>query len=227
MSFSWKHGTGWYVPVRGPTGSSHLSPEDAIKGLRPILEDAGVKKVGHNLKYDLLVMREAGVNVRGVELDSMIGAFLLDPSRMQYGIDRLALEFLNFRKIPTSELIGSGKSQISMETVDLAKVATYAAEDADIAMRLADLLLEKLNAIPTLKKLCDELETPLIDVLVEMEGNGVAIDPAILKEQSAVLASADRGAAREDHRDGGGGIQSGFAEATSGDFVQSAGATDH
>jgi DNA polymerase-1 len=189
MSFSWKHGTGWYVPVRGPSGSVHLDPDQALKGLRPILEDPSIKKVGHNLKYDLLVMREAGVSIRGVELDSMISAFLLDPSRMQYGIDRLALELLNFRKIPTSELIGSGKSQISMESVDLKKVADYASEDADIALRLADLLAERLDAIPTLRKLSDELETPLIDVLVEMEGNGVAVDPAILKEQSAVLGA--------------------------------------
>jgi DNA polymerase-1 len=189
MSFSWKEGTGWYVPVRGPIGSTHLTPEQAIKALKSILENESVKKVGHNLKYDLLVMREAGVNVRGVELDSMIAAFLLDPSRMQYGIDRLALEMLDFRKIPTSELIGSGKSQISMESVDLAKVAIYAAEDADIALRLADLLEGKLKAIPALKKLANEVEMPLIDVLVEMEGNGVVIDPSILKEQSAVLGA--------------------------------------
>jgi DNA polymerase I len=197
MSFSWKPETGWYVPVRGPQGSTHPDAPTALKALRPILEDESIKKVGHNLKYDLLVMRQTGMNVRGVEVDSMIAAFLLDPSRMQYGIDRLALEFLNFRKVPTSELIGSGKSQISMEAVDLKKVAAYAAEDADIALRLADLLLDRLNKIPTLKRLCDEIETPLIDVLVEMEQNGIAIDPSILKEQSAVLGARVEGLRKE------------------------------
>ena len=132
-------------------------------------------------------MRQAGINVRGVTLDTMIAAFLLDPSRLQYGIDRLALEFLNFRKVPTTDLIGKGKGQISMQKVELDKVAAYAAEDADIAWRLAEVLEAKLAATPVLRKLCDDVETPLIDVLVEMEANGIAINPAILKEQSNVL----------------------------------------
>jgi DNA polymerase I len=106
MSFSWKAGTGWYVPVRGPAGSTHLEPRRAWMPCGRFWKNEAVKKVGHNLKYDLLVMRQAGVNVRGVEVDSMIAAFLLDPSRMQYGIDRLALDMLNFRKVPTSDLIG-------------------------------------------------------------------------------------------------------------------------
>jgi DNA polymerase-1 len=120
-------------------------------------------------------------------MDTMIGAFLLDPSRIQYGIDRLALEFLNFRKVPTSDLIGKGRGQISMQKVDLDKIAAYAAEDADVALRLAEVLESKLAQTPVLRKLCDEVETPLIEVLVEMEANGIAIDPAILKEQSRVL----------------------------------------
>ncbi|HTW95456.1 MAG TPA: DNA polymerase I [Tepidisphaeraceae bacterium] len=188
MSFSWQAKTGYYVPVRGPSGSEHLSPERALRDLRPILEDPTIAKVGHNLKYDALVMRQAGVNLRGIALDTMIAAFLLDSSRMQYGIDRLALELLHFKKVPTSDLIGKGSKQISMVQVDLQRVGAYAAEDADIAWRLAELLEQRLAAIPELKKLADELETPLIDVLVEMEANGIAIDPAILKEQSAVLA---------------------------------------
>jgi DNA polymerase-1 len=187
MSFSWKARTGWYLPVMGPAGSQFLDREQTLKQLKPILEDASIGKVGHNLKYDLLVMREAGVDVRGVELDSMIAAFLLDASRMQFGIDRLALDLLNFRKIPTSELIGKGKFSISMQKVDLEKIKTYAAEDADIAFRLAELFGKRLAEVPTIKKLCDELETPLVDVLVEMESNGIAVDPAVLREQGQIL----------------------------------------
>ena len=188
MSFSWEHGTGWYVPVCGPTGAEYLPCERTLPALKSILEDAKIKKVGHNLKYDILVMRQAGVEVRGVECDSMIAAFLLDASRMQFGIDRLALDLLNFKKVPTTDLIGKGKSQLTMDRVELNRIACYAAEDADIALRLCDLLQEKLKDFPALQKLNDELETPLIHVLVEMERNGIAIDPAILKEQSAVLA---------------------------------------
>ncbi|MDP9174841.1 MAG: DNA polymerase I [Planctomycetota bacterium] len=187
MSFSWQPKTGWYIPVRGPQDSQHLELNHVMPQLKPILEDPAIKKVGHNIKYDLQVMRQIGVHVQGVELDTMVAAFLLNPGQMQFGIDRLALDLLNFRKVPTSDLIGKGKAQISMQRVDLTKVAAYAAEDADIALRLADLLSERLALLPDLKKLCDEIETPLIDVLVEMESNGIAIDPSILKEQSKVL----------------------------------------
>ena len=188
MSFSWEHATGYYVPVRGPSGSEFLSSERVLSELSPILEDPNIKKVGHNIKYDLLVMRQAGVNVCGVEMDSMIAAFLLDAGRMQYGIDRLALDLLHFKKVPTSDLIGKGRSQLTMDRVELSRIGCYAAEDADIALRLADYMAERLDKVPALRKLNDQLETPLIDVLVEMERNGIAVDPAILREQSAVLA---------------------------------------
>src|SRR5687768_10283141 len=109
MSFSWKEGIGYYVPVRGPAGCKLADCERVMRDLRPILEDPAVKKVGHNIKYDLQVMRQAGVHVRGVAMDSMIAAFLIDAGRLRYGIDQLALELLNFRKIETTELIGKGK----------------------------------------------------------------------------------------------------------------------
>jgi DNA polymerase-1 len=187
MSFSWEHGTGHYVPVCGPADSQYLNCERVLPALKPILEDPQVKKLGHNIKYDLLVMRQAGVEIRGVEMDSMVGAFLLDASRLQYGIDRLALDLLNFKKVPTVDLIGKGKNQLSMDRIELNRIACYAAEDADVTLRLCDYVAERLDKIPALRKLNDELETPLIDVLVEMERNGIAIDPSILKEQSAVL----------------------------------------
>jgi DNA polymerase-1 len=188
MSFSWEHARGYYLPLCGPAESLLLPCEGVLAALKPILCDPDVKKVGHNIKYDLLVMRQNGLDMRGVELDSMIAAFLLDSSRMQYGIDRLAMDLLNFRKVPTVDLIGKGKQQITMDQVELQRIACYASEDADIALRLSDLLGKRLDEYPDLRKLADEVEIPLIDVLVEMEQNGVAIDPAILKEQSEVLA---------------------------------------
>jgi len=189
MSFSWEKAVGYYVPVCGPPGSQVLPCARVLEALRPIMEDESVRKVGHNLKYDLLVMRQAGVNVRGVEMDSMIAAFLIDASRMQYGIDRLALDLLDFKKVATTDLIGKGRGQITMDRVELEKIACYAAEDADIALRLADLLTQRLDEVPALRSLADEIEVPLIDVLVEMEANGIAIDPAVLKEQSGVLGA--------------------------------------
>ncbi len=187
MSFSWQEKTGWYVPVLGPSDSQHLSLERALRDLRPILEDPAVKKIGHNIKYDIAVMRQAGVHVAGVELDTMLAAFLLDSSQLQYGIDRLALKELNIRKVPTTDLIGKGKMQLSMAKVDLDRIAAYAGEDADIAWRLGEHFGRQLAEITELKKLSDDIETPLIDVLVEMETNGIAIDRFILKEQSLVF----------------------------------------
>jgi DNA polymerase-1 len=189
MSFSWEGACGYYIPVCGPTGSTYLACDHVLNAIRPILEDPKIAKVGHNIKYDLLVMRQAGIELRGIEMDSMIAAFLIDPSRMTYGIDRLALEVLNFRKVPTVDLIGKGKNQLSMDRVELQKIAEYAAEDADIALRLADKFAPRLDAIPDLRKLSDELETPLIDVLAEMEFNGIAVDPKVLAEQSGVLGA--------------------------------------
>jgi DNA polymerase-1 len=187
MSFSWKHATGWYLPIKGPPECSVLNRDRTLEALRPILENPAIAKVGHNIKYDLLVMRHAGINVRGIRLDSMIAAFLLDAGKMQYGIDRLAMDLLSFRKIATHELIGKGKQQVTIDCVELARVARYAAEDADIALRLADRFSAELDAIPDLRRLADQVEMPLIDVLAEMEFNGIAVDPAVLKEQSAVI----------------------------------------
>ena len=163
-----------YVPVlRGPEGQSHLSIDRVLPAIKPILEDPTISKVGHNIKYDLLVMRNLGVDLRGIALDSLVAAFLLDASRMQYGIDRLALDLLNFRKVATIELLGKGKTQTTMEKIDLPKIAAYASEDADIAFRLANLLDGELSKVPRLRELADDLETPLIDVLAEMEFNGI------------------------------------------------------
>jgi DNA polymerase-1 len=189
MSFSWAKAQGYYVPVKGPEGQPHLPFETVMGAIKPILEDATIQKVGHNIKYDLLVMRNLGVQVRGVAVDSMVAAFLLDASRMQYGMDRLALDLLNFKKVATEELIGKGKTLTTMDKVDLAKVASYASEDADITLRLANLMDGRLSEFPDLRRMNDELETPLIDVLAEMEFNGVAVDAAVLKEQSGVLGT--------------------------------------
>src|SRR5688572_218047 len=189
LSFSWAHGTGHYVPVRGPAGCQTVECSRVLAALKPILEDPKVHKVGHNIKYDLQVMRQAGIEVRGVSLDTMVAMFLIDASRLRYGIDDLAKELLNFKKVATVDLIGRGKNQLTMDRVPLPQIACYAAEDADVALRLADLLEAKLNEVPALRKLADTVETPLIDVLVEMESNGIAVDPDVLKEQSAVLAA--------------------------------------
>jgi DNA polymerase I len=188
LSFSWAPKTGYYLPVRGPMGSRVLDESAVIEAIKPILEDASIQKVAQNAKYDTIVLKRVGIDVKGLAGDTMMAAFLLDASQNGYGIDSLALRFLNFKKIATSEIIGSGKGQTTMDCVDCASVGRYAAEDVDITLRLDQLFEPKLNAIPAIRKLYDELEVPLLDVLVEMESNGVRVDPSVLKAQSAVLA---------------------------------------
>jgi DNA polymerase I len=187
MSFSFAEGTGFYVPVKGPLGAKVLDEKVVLDVIKPILEDESIGKVGHNIKYDLLAMLGAGVSVRGVRMDTMVASFLLDASKMQYGIDRLAIELLHFKKIPTVDLIGSGKKQITMDQVDLGTITRYASEDADITFRLHQMLAKKLAEYPAIQKLHDDVETPLIEVLTQMECRGIAIDPKILREQSAAL----------------------------------------
>lgn len=187
ISVSWKPGTGYYLPVQGPAGAPTLDRQTMLAALKPIFEDPDIAKVAHNAKYDILVLRENGIQVRGLEMDSMIAAFVLNAGRMQYGIDALAVSLLHFRKIPTEQLIGKGRKQISMNQVEMGLVTRYAAEDADVALRLCDLLSSQLQQQPQLKALHDNLELPLVDVLVEMEHNGIAVDPRVLKEQSIVL----------------------------------------
>ena len=187
MSFSWADKCGYYLPVRGPDGATVLDETAALDALRPVLEDPKVGKVGHHIKYDMLVMRGVGVNLRGVVADTMLMAFLLDAGRNSYKMDLLAEELLGHKTIPIKDLIGTGKKQISIDQVPTKDVATYAAEDADVTWRLYGVLKQKLAEFPALLKLHDEVELPLVDVLAEMEWNGVKVDPAVLKEQSAVL----------------------------------------
>ena len=187
LSFSWAPEKGYYVPVRGPEGATVLGLQETLDALRPVLEDQKIEKVGHNIKYDQLVMRQHGIDLKGVADDTMIAAFIIDSGRNRYGMDALALDLLNFKKVATVDLIGKGKKQVTMADVPVQAVGRYAGEDVDVTWRLDEVLQPKLDDVPALRKLYDDVEMPLIDVLAEMEFNGIAVDPAILKEQSAVL----------------------------------------
>ena len=187
LSFAWKEQQGWYIAVEGPLGAPVLDREMVIERLRPIMEDSQIGKFGHNAKYDFLAMRKIGLRVRGLKMDTMIAAFVLDSSSDSYSLDRLSAQMLGIRKIATQELIGTGRNQISMQQVPLEHVARYASEDADACLRLAHRLRPKLDEQPPLAKLYDDLENPLVEVLMEMEFAGVSIDPVILKQQSGVL----------------------------------------
>ena len=148
---------------------------DACKPLVALLEDASVKKVAQNAKYDMLVLRRAGITVRGLIFDSMLASYVLDPGRRSHGLDALAMEIFNHRMIPYDEVTGKGRNQVTFDRVPVATATTYSAEDADFTLRLYehfDPLVEQAGA----RALLDEIELPLVSVLADMEWAGMQID---------------------------------------------------
>ncbi|OHB68383.1 MAG: DNA polymerase I [Planctomycetes bacterium RBG_13_62_9] len=190
ISFAWELHRAFYVPVRGPMGSSHLDVATVRRELAPILADENIRKIGQNLKYDLTVLRNAKMPVRGVYFDTMVASYCLDPERLSHSLDNLALDFLHYQSIPIHALIGKGKNQLTFDLVDLAAACEYSAEDADVTYRLYLVLKDRLECEPQLNKLFHEVEMPLVGVLMEMECNGVSIDVGLLKQMSGELDGA-------------------------------------
>jgi DNA polymerase-1 len=186
-AFSWKDTEGWYVAVRGPGDCPKLDPDAVLKDLKPILEDATVQKVNQNIKYDEIVLRAAGVELKGVAGDSMVAHYLLHSGERTHNLDELTRKYLGHENISIAELIGKGKNQITMAEVPTAKVCAYAAEDADAAWRLTNLLEADLNKIPPVRKVYDDVEVPLIEVLADLEATGIRLDVPFLQKLSETM----------------------------------------
>jgi DNA polymerase-1 len=182
-SFAWKEGEGYYVPVRAPAGEPRIDAAEAIAALKPVLEDPQVRKIGQNIKYDMIVLRSAGVELAGVEFDTMVASYLIDAGERNHNLDELAARYLNHATTTIDQLIGTGKQQKRMDEVSLPLITHYAAEDADVVWRLRPLLEKRLEEMQ-LGRLFREVEVPLIDVLAELEFNGMKVDPARLAELS-------------------------------------------
>src|SRR4029079_11540452 len=143
-----------------------LDPRKTLEALRPVLEDPGIKKIGQNLKYDSIVLRNVGVSLAGIAFDTMIASYLLDAGGRSHNMDDLAQKYLNHATIKIDQLIGKGRDQKRMDEVPVEQVATYAAEDADIPLRMMPILSGRLEEVE-LTKLNEEVEVPLIDVLAD------------------------------------------------------------
>ena len=178
VSFSIKEGQGWYVPV--------YEKQEALELLRPIYENPNIIKVGQNLKYDLQVLQNHGIELRGPMFDTMIAHYLLHPE-MRHGMDYLAEAYLHYQTIHIDELIGTGKNQKSMAELSPEEVYVYACEDTDITLRLKNLFAPELEK-EGLMKLFQEIEMPLMPVLAYMERNGVCIDTEGLRETSVLYS---------------------------------------
>ena len=185
MSFAVKENEAWYVPV--PADKEEATK--VVAHFSPALQNRKSQKIGQNIKFDIIVLRKYGVRVAGPLFDTMIAHYLLNPE-LRHGMDYLAETYLKYKPVPISQLIGpKGKNQLCMRDVPLAQIAEYAAEDADVTLKL------KIFFAPELKKagiesLFFDIEMPLIYVLVEMEVTGVKLDTVALKQSSEELTAA-------------------------------------
>jgi DNA polymerase I len=164
---------------------SGLPVSIVLKALKGIMEDESIKKIGQNLKYDMTITMRHGIDVKGFEFDTMIASYLIDPDS-QHNLDALARKYLNYKMVPITDLIGSGKNQKSMRDVPLDIIANYSAEDADMTLRLKNILEKDLDKY-SMTKLCKDVEFPLISVLCKIELIGVLIDVPLLKNISKRL----------------------------------------
>ena len=188
LSFSWRPHQGAYVAAMGPDGSDVCPLDEALAMLRPVLEADAPHKVGQNLKYDMAVLKNYGVELRGLECDAMVASYLLRPSARSHNLDALARRHLNYATVRIEELIGKPGRQVTMDKVPVEKVARYSCEDADVAFQLCQLLTTELKD-NSLWELFERLELPLVPVLADMEWTGVKVDADQLRAISAEFAA--------------------------------------
>lgn len=185
MSFAVKENEAWYVPV--PADKEEAAK--VIAHFSPALQNRKSQKIGQNIKFDIMVLRKYGVRVAGPLFDTMIAHYLLNPE-LRHGMDYLAETYLKYKAIPITELIGSkGKNQLCMRDVPLAQIAEYAAEDADVTLKLKNFFAPELEKTG-IESLFFDIEMPLIYVLAEMEQTGVKLDTVALKQSSDELTDA-------------------------------------
>ena len=179
----------WYIPFghNADVRSRNDIEAEYASILRPIFENENIAKIGQNMKFDILFLRDLGVEVKGPKWDTMLMHYLLD-AESRHGMDALAERYLNYSPISIETLIGKGTKQLTMDMVGVERVAEYAAEDADVTLQLYDVLRPMLEQEPSLLKLYHEIEEPMIGVLTDMEWEGVCIDSKALQSYSATLS---------------------------------------
>ena len=164
-----------------------LSLKETLKKLKPILEDENISKVGQNLKYDKEVFANYKINLKGIKNDTMLASYVLNSTATRHNLDALARNYLNIETVHYEDVAGKGVNQIIFNQVPIEEAAPYAAEDADIAIKLYENLISKLKKIPTLEKVYTSIEIPLLPVLSHIERNGVVINTKMLAEQTIDL----------------------------------------
>jgi DNA polymerase-1 len=191
VSVSHEEGKAFYVPV-GHTAGDSLARDVVLEALRPVLEDTGIPKYGQNIKFDYEVLLCLGIELAPLSFDTMIASYLLDPGRRQHGLSALALTHLGVRMTPIESLIGKGAEQLTFADVGVAEASEYACADADIALKLTNILRASVRE-EGLEGLLADVEMPLVRVLAGMELAGVELDTDFLSELAEDLGSEIEG----------------------------------
>ena len=183
-----------YIPLQhNYVGApKQLSLQNTLEKLKPILEDETKKKVGQNLKYDKEVFANYNINLKGIQHDTMLASYVLNSTASRHNLDALALNYLNTKTIHYEDVAGKGTKQIPFSQVSVEAAAPYAAEDAEIVIKLHDVLISELKKVPVLRKIYRDIEIPLLSVLCRIERNGVNIDSKMLDKQTTDLKNQMR-----------------------------------
>jgi DNA polymerase I len=206
VSFAVETGHGWYVPLAHDYlgAPAQLPAPLVLEKLKPLLEDEKRPKLGQHIKYDLNVLARHGIEVRGVAFDTMLESYVLDAANLRHDMDSMAETHLNHRTIRYEDVAGKGKAQVSFNQVPVERAAEYAAEDADITLRLHEVLYPRLCAEGALRKIFETIEMPLVPVLARVERNGVKVDAPLLRRISHELGERMAQLQAEAFREAGG-----------------------
>jgi DNA polymerase-1 len=190
FSLATKAGEACYVPVAHdyPGAPEQLPRDEVLKKLKPFLESDKNKKVGHHLKYDAHILKRYDIDLAGMYFDSMLESYVLNSVATRHDMDSVARYYLGKETIHYEDVAGKGAKQLTFNEIDLDTAAPYAAEDADVTLQLHETLWQQLAELPTLKKVYQQIEQPLVPVLLDMEETGVLVDRKMLGKQSTELA---------------------------------------
>ena len=192
LSFCTAPGDAAYVPLQHDYEGApkQLDLHETLNSLKPLLENSKYKKLGQNLKYDMSVLARYDIHLQGIAYDTMLESYVLDSTGTRHDMDSLALKYLQHNTIHFEDIAGSGKAQKTFNQIEVQQASEYAAEDADVTLRLHQTLWPKLHAEPELESVFDDIEMPLLPVLSRIERNGVLIDKTMLNKQSKRLAKS-------------------------------------
>lgn len=192
LSFAVAPGEAAYLPLAHDylDAPAQLDRDWALQQLKPLLEDSKPRKVGQNLKYDMHILANCGIQLKGILNDTMLASYVLNSVSSRHDMDTLSLHYLNHKMIAFTDVAGKGAKQLTFNQIDLAQAAPYASEDADVTLRLHHELWQRLQAEPQLQAVLQEMELPVLSILAGMERRGVMVDPQMLAIQSKELGKA-------------------------------------